>query len=91
MYHWSDPEDESGYEKHSTHGNMVVIEKKCLLEILKKYNQAVIFDVSISFKDDSYEFYGTPSKPATERKLFSLEADNDGKIIFKQQILSKGV
>ncbi|WP_216554187.1 hypothetical protein [Tissierella carlieri] len=77
VYHWSEPEDESGYEKHSTYGNVVIIKKECLLDILKKRNQAVIFEVSISFEDDSYKFYGTPSKPAKEKKLLSLEIDNE--------------
>lgn len=26
-YHWSEPEDESGYEKHNTYGNMDIIKK----------------------------------------------------------------
>ncbi|WP_156456363.1 hypothetical protein [Abyssisolibacter fermentans] len=86
VYHWSEPEDESGYEKHSTYGNMVIIKKECLLDILKKRNQAVIFEVSISFEDDSYKFYGTPSKPAKEKKLLSLEIDNESNEISWRQL-----
>ena len=84
-YHWSEPESESGYDRHSTYGNMVVLKKDCLAEILKKRNQALIIDVTISFEDSSYRFYGSPSKPAKERKLFSLEINpKDGMIISKQ-------
>lgn len=72
MYHWSEPETESGYEKHSTYGNMVVIDKKCLLKILRERNQAIIFDVSISFEDGSYKFYGTPSKSIEKKYLYVL-------------------
>lgn len=61
VYHWSEHEDESGYEKHSTYGNIVIIKKESLLDILKKRNQTVVFEVSISLEDDSYKFYGTPS------------------------------
>lgn len=86
VYHWSEPEDESGYEKHSTYGNVVVINKECLLDILKKRNQALIFEVSISFEDDSYKFYGTPSKSAKEKKLFSLEIDRSGNEVIWRQL-----
>jgi energy-coupling factor transporter ATP-binding protein EcfA2 len=86
VYHWSEPEDESGYEKHSTYGNMVIIKKECLLNILKKRNQAIIFEVSVSFEDDSYKFYGTPSKPAKEKKLFSLDIDNESNDVSLRQL-----
>ena len=88
VYHWSEPENESGYEKHSTYGNMVSIDKECLLNILKDIKQAIIFDISISFEDDSYKFYGTPSMPAKEKILVSLEVDYEGNLIFKKQLSS---
>lgn len=88
MYHWSEPENESGYEKHSTNGNMVIIDKECLLSILKEKNQAIVFDISISFEDDNYKFYGTPSRPAKEKVLVSLELDYEGNPILKKQLLS---
>ncbi|MDD3338081.1 MAG: NACHT domain-containing protein [Lachnospiraceae bacterium] len=87
LYHWSEPEAESGYEKHSTYGHMVVIKKECLLEILKKNNQAIVFEVSISFEDDNYRFYGTPSKPAKSTTILSLEIDEkNNKLIWDEQI-----
>ncbi|MEA4986443.1 MAG: hypothetical protein VB095_00030 [Anaerovorax sp.] len=86
VYHWSEPEDESGYEKHSTYGNIVIIKKECLLDILKKRNQAVVFEVSISLEDDSYKFYGTPSKSAKEKRLFSLEIDNMSNEVYWRQL-----
>ncbi|HBN83762.1 MAG TPA: hypothetical protein DDZ89_07940, partial [Clostridiales bacterium] len=64
---------ESGYEKHSTNGRMVIINAKCLFELLKTNNQAIVFDVTIAFEDDSYKFYGTPRKPARSRKILVLE------------------
>ncbi|GLC79422.1 hypothetical protein [Lacrimispora brassicae] len=85
-YHWSEPEDESGYEKHTTYGNMVIMKKECLLDTLEKRNQVIIFEVSISFEDDSYKFYGTPSKPAKEKKLFSLEIDNKSSEVTWRQL-----
>ena len=88
MYHWSEPENESGYEKHSTYGNMVIIEKECLLEILKKQNQAIIFEVSISFEDDSYRFHGTPSKPAKAKTILSLKIDEqNNEFVWGEHIL----
>ena len=86
VYHWSEPEDESGYEKHTTYGNMVIIKKECLLDILEKQNKAIIFEVSISFEDDSYNFYGDPSKSTKEKRLFSLEIDNKGNEISWRQL-----
>lgn len=87
VYHWSEPEDESGYEKHNTYGNVVIIKKECLLDILKNGNKAIVFEISISFEDDSYKFYGTPSKPAKEKKLFSLEIDNLRNEVIWRQLL----
>lgn len=88
MYHWSEPENESGYEKHSTYGNMVVIEKECLLEILKKQNQAILFEVLISFEDDSYRFHGTPSKPAKSKTILFLKIDEqNNEFVWGEHIL----
>lgn len=87
IYHWSEPENESGYEKHSTYGNLVSIDKECLVNILKDRNQAIIFNISISFEDDNYRFYGTPSVPAKEKVLVSVEVDHEEKLIFKERLL----
>ena len=87
-YHWSEPENESGYEKHSTYGHLVAIEKKHLLDILKERNQAIVFEVAISFEDDSYRFYGKSSKPAKEKVLIFLDIDSEGKIVFYKHQLS---
>lgn len=89
-YHWSEPEEESGYEKHSTYGNMVVIKKEYLQDILRKRNQVIVFEVSISFEDDSYKFYGIPSKPAKEKRLFSLEIEDVSNKLIWRQLLFKG-
>jgi len=86
-YHWSEPENESGYEKSSTYGHLVVIDKECFRDILTKRNQAIVFEISISFKDDSYNFYGNPSKPVEEKKLFSLEVDGGSNMMVWKQLL----
>lgn len=86
-YHWSEPESESGYEKHSTYGHLVSIGANDLIDILKLQNQAMIFEVFISFEDDSYNFYGTPSKPVAEKRLFSLEVSRDSNALLWKQLL----
>ncbi len=75
IYRWSEPGAESGYNKHSTDGRMVIISAECLFELLKTSNQAIVFEVTISINDDSYKFYRTPRKPARSRKILVLEVD----------------
>ena len=82
MYHWSEPENESGYEKHSTYGNLVSINKECLLEKLKVKKQAIVFEVLISFEDDSYRFYGISSKGIKKKYFYVIDPDGDGNLIF---------
>lgn len=71
-YHWSEPEAESGYEKHSTSGKMVIINRECLLDLLRTINQSIVYYVEVDFKDDNFNFHGTPRKPAKTIKLISL-------------------
>lgn len=82
MYHWSEPENESGYEKHSTYGNLVSINKECLLEKLKVKKQAIVFEVLISFEDDSYRFYGISSKGIKKKYFYVIDPDGDGNLTF---------
>ena len=82
MYHWSEPENESGYEKHSTYGNLVSINKECLLEKLKVKKQAIVFEVLISFEDDSYRFYGISSKGIKKKYFYAIDPDSDGNLTF---------
>jgi len=82
MYHWSEPESESGYEKSSTYGNMVVIKKEILLEKLKVKNQAIVFEVLISFEDNSYRFYGIPNKGIKKKYFYVLDPDEDRNLAF---------
>ena len=82
MYHWSEPENESGYEKHSTYGNLVSINKECLLEKLKEKKQAIVFEVLISFEDDSYRFYGISSKGIKKKYFYVIDPDGDGNLTF---------
>lgn len=71
-YHWSEPEAESGYEKHSTNGQMVIINRECLLNLLKVTNQVLVYHISVNFKDDDFNVHGTPRKPAKIKKLLLL-------------------
>lgn len=71
-YHWSEPEAESGYEKHSTSGKMVIIDRECLFNLLKTTNQAIVYYVTVDFEDDDFNFNGVPRKPAKAIKLLSL-------------------
>lgn len=80
-YHWSEPEDESGYEKHSTYGNMVSIKKHCLLEKLRVKNQAILFEVLISFEDEDYRFYGTPSIGIKKKYIYAIDPDEDENLV----------
>ncbi len=74
-YNWNEPEAESGYEKHGTNGRMVIMDAKYLSDLLKATNQAIVFEVSVVFKDDDYNFYGTPRKPAKSKKLLVFSVD----------------
>lgn len=71
-YHWSEPEAESGYEKHSTNGQMVIINRECLLNLLKATNQALVYYITVDFKDNDFNVHGTPRKPAKIKKLLLL-------------------
>lgn len=76
-YNWNEPEAESGYEKHGTYGSMVIIEADYLSYLLKTTNQSIVFEVTVNFKDDDYEFYGTPRKPAKSKILLALSVDKN--------------
>lgn len=88
IYHWSEPEVESGYEKHSTSGKMVIIDKECLLNLLRTTNQAIVYYVTVEFKDDDFNFHGTPRKPAKAIKLLSLALKEQGTLEWKEYPLS---
>lgn len=81
LYHWSEPENESGYKRTSTHGHLVSIEKAHMLKLLRQLECALLFELTISIEDQSHKFYGKPSKPAEKRSLFVLEADGNIKIV----------
>jgi len=81
-YHWSEPENESGYEKHSTYGQLVNIEKDCLQNVLKDRGQIIVFMVSVSFHDEEYQFYGKPSKQVKKKYLYSYDKNGNRKMVF---------
>lgn len=91
MYHWSEPENESGYEKSSTYGNMVVIKKEILLEKLKVNKQAIVFEVLISFKDDDYRFHGNASEAIDKKYFYVMNFDEREELVLllEQEIIDE--
>lgn len=72
IVNWSEPNEEGGYTKQGTYGNMAEIKAEILLKYLKSIKKALIFEYSIVFEDQGYHFYGTPSKPAKEKGVFII-------------------
>lgn len=89
-YYWSEPEAESGYEKHSTNGKMVIIDRKYLLNLLRTTNQAIVYYVTAEFKDDDFNFHGSPRKPAKAIKLLSLALNEQNGLEWGEYSLSDG-
>ena len=81
-YYWSEPENESGYEKNSTYGQLVNIDKDCLQNVLNDRKQAIAFMVSVSFHDDEYHFYGRPSKPVKKKYLYIYDKDGNREMVY---------
>ncbi|MPW24329.1 hypothetical protein GC105_00790 [Alkalibaculum sp. M08DMB] len=69
---WSEPSEEGGYTKQGTYGSIAEIRTKLFLEYLVSIKKALIFEYSIVFEDQTYHFYGTPSKAAKEEGIFII-------------------
>jgi hypothetical protein len=69
---WSEPSEEGGYTKQGTYGSIAEIKAELLLKYLNSINKAIIFKYSIAFEDETYHFYGTPSKAAKEKGVFII-------------------
>lgn len=87
-YYWNELEVESGYEKHSTSGNMVIINRECLLNLLRTTNQAIVYYVTVEFKDDDFNFHGSPRKPAKAIKLLSLALNEQDRLEWGEHLFS---
>ena len=72
IVNWSEPSEEGGYTKQGTYGSMAEIKAEILLRYLQSIKKALIFEYSIVFEDQTYHFYGTPSKPAKEKGIFII-------------------
>ncbi|AOT68300.1 P-loop NTPase family protein [Geosporobacter ferrireducens] len=72
---WSEPSEEGGYEKQGTYGSIAEIEANLCLEFLANINKAIIFEYSVVFEDQTYHFYGTPSKAAKEKGIFVIRSN----------------
>jgi|GEM_PF-1262520 len=69
---WSEPSEEGGYTKQGTYGSIAEIKAELLLKYLDSVKKALIFEYSIVFEDQTYQFYGTPSKAAKEQGVFII-------------------
>lgn len=74
---WSEPSEEGGYTKQGTCGSVAEIETKLCLEFLAKTKKALIFEYSVVFEDQTYHFYGTPSKAAEENGILVLHSNGN--------------
>lgn len=81
IYHWSEPENESGYEKRSTYGNLVAIKKDSLMDVLETEKQVLVMEISITFKDNDHQFYGTASQPIKERLLYIFDQNGNKRTV----------
>ncbi len=72
---WSEPSEEGGYTKQGTYGSIAEIKADLLLKYLNSTNRALIFEYSIVFEDETYHFYGTPSKAAKEKGVFIIHSN----------------
>jgi len=75
IYHWSEPENESGYKRRDTNGYLVSLKEDAVIKLLRQFNYALLFETTISIEDERYKFYGKPSKPANQRCIHVLKAD----------------
>ncbi|HHY82268.1 MAG TPA: hypothetical protein GX505_06270 [Clostridiales bacterium] len=72
---WSEPSEEGGYTKQGTYGSIAEIKAELLLRYLKSTKKALVSEYSIVFEDETYQFYGTPSKAAKEKGIFIIHSN----------------
>lgn len=75
---WSEPSEEGGCTKQSTYGSIAEVDFKLCMEFLQEINKVLVFDYHVTFEDQTYQFYGTPSKTAKEKGILVLRSN--GKI-----------
>ena len=74
---WSEPSEEGGYIKQGTYGSIAEIATKLCLEYLASIKKALIFEYNVVFEDQTYHFYGTPSKAAKENGIFVIRSNGN--------------
>ena len=74
---WCEPSEEGGYTKQGTYGSIAEIETKLCLKFLASIKKVLIFEYSVVFEDQTYQFYGTPSKAAKEKGIFVIRSNGD--------------
>lgn len=74
---WSEPSDEDGYTEQGTYGSIAVIKSELLLKYLNSRKKALIFEYNIVYEDETYHFYGTPSKAAKEKGIFIVHSNGN--------------
>lgn len=62
----------SGKTVDSLFKKFIIINKECLLNLLKATNQALVFYITVDFKDNDFNVHGTSRKPAKLKKLLLL-------------------
>lgn len=74
---WSEPSDEGGYIKQGTYGSIAEMEAKLCQSYLTHVKKALIFEYSVVFEDQTYHFYGRPSKEAKEKGIFIIYSNGN--------------
>lgn len=74
---WSEPSQEGGYTKQGTYGCIAEIEIKFCMDFLNNIKKALVFEYHVTFEDQTYQFYGTPSKTAKEKGILVLRSNGN--------------
>ncbi|MEK4512826.1 hypothetical protein [Paenibacillus sp. FSL K6-2524] len=74
---WSEPSEEGGYTKQGTYGSIAEVDFELCMEFLKKINKALVFEYHVTFEDQTYQFYGTPSKTAKEKGILVIRSNGN--------------
>jgi hypothetical protein len=85
IYHWNEPESESGYKRRDTSGHYISFTEDAMIKLLRQLDCALLFETRISIEDQQYQFYGTPSKPAKLRSIHVLKADGSWQYILCEE------
>lgn len=74
---WSEPSEDGGYYNQGTYGSIAEIDMELFMEYLNKTNKALVLEYKVTFEDQTYQFYGTPSKTAKEKGIFVIRSNGN--------------